>query len=693
MNALLPWIAGALCLLSAVLALFRRPLTGSGGCFVVGMLLLGGERLWGLAIGEAGLGLEAAVRGAMVLGSLTGAAWLGFSLTYARGNAGEFLRRWKWLLAAALLVPLGLVLGFGDRLLALRPEGERISLRYLWAGKLWLMAELLVVLGVLTNLEKTFRTAVGMARWRVKYVFLGAGVIFGVKLYVLSQALLFSGGSPLRGTLENVAVIVGCGLMAVAHFRSSFGKLDLYPSTSVLKGSLTVLLAGAYFLIVGLLAQVVSLLGGASSLPAQSFLVLLGIVGLAVLLLSDRFRSGLQRFVSRHFRRPEHDFRKLWSEFTQRSSSLLDAQELAKQASEVVAENFRVLGVSLFQGEPEGDALERLHTTDRESKAECRVPLPGDLPEPGRPFNLERASGAWAEALREACPRRFEHGGERLVVPLQAAERLVGLMVLCDRVNGVPYSEEEFDLLKCLGDQLAAGLLNCSLTEAVLQAKELEAFQTLSTFFVHDLKNAANSLNLMLQNLPVHFDDPEFREDAVRAVGSSVERINQMILKLGSLRQELQLRAVPCSLQELCEEVLGRLAPEFVNGQRLERELDDLPPLPLDREAMASVLTNLVVNAREAIGDEGSVEVRLAMEGQRPLLRISDDGAGMSEDFVRRELFRPFHSTKSKGLGIGMFQCKKIVEAHGGEIRVASSPGAGTTIDLRFPPTPQDSLK
>ena len=90
---------------------------------------------------------------------------------------------------------------------------------------------------------------------------------------------------------------------------------------------------------------------------------------------------------------------------------------------------------------------------------------------------------------------------------------LLGVIILADRVNGVPYSREERELLKCIGDQAAAGLSNRSLTEALLQAKELEAFQTMSTFFVHDLKNAANSLNLMLGNIPKHFDDPEFRKD------------------------------------------------------------------------------------------------------------------------------------------------------------------------------------
>ena len=73
-------------------------------------------------------------------------------------------------------------------------------------------------------------------------------------------------------------------------------------------------------------------------------------------------------------------------------------------------------------------------------------------------------------------------------------------------------------------------------------AKELEAFQTMSAFFVHDLKNATSSLSLTLQNLPVHFDDPEFREDALRGIANTVNRINMHIGRLSVLRNKLELK-------------------------------------------------------------------------------------------------------------------------------------------------------
>ncbi len=698
MESWFPWWVAALCLLCGVVALVVRPKALVTWLFFGGMALLAAEQLLvpHLATATFGRGAGVWLWRSLLMKSLVSGIWLVFSLVYARGNRADFLHRWKWALLAAWVVPPAILLFFSHRMVEAVVRNDGVALRWLPLGKFWVLAMVLITLGILTNLEKTFRASVGMSRWRIKYLFLGVGLIFGVKLYALSQLLLFSGYDPGLARLETIAVGLGCLMIIVGHTRSSFGAFDLYPSRAVLQGSLTVILAGGYFMLVGVVAQAMRLLGGAQGFPAQAFVLLLGMVGLTVLLLSDRFRTSLQRFVSRHFRRAEHDFRKIWTEFTRRTSSARDAESLGKNAGEVVSENFHVLGVTVFQATPDMTSLEWLSSTEKSQGAalsDIDARSMAEIGDHGRPFNLEKSTAAWAENLRKTCPTNFDHGGDRLVVPLVATERFVGLMVLADRVNGVPYSDEELDLLACIGDQLAAALLNTSLTDKVLQAKEMEAFQTLSTFFVHDLKNAANSLNLTLQNLPIHFDDPEFRTDAVRTVGRTVERINQMIVKLGSLRHELQLRREPCRLDLLAAGILGELDSQMGPGCVLESSLDEVPELRLDRDAMLSVITNLVVNAREAMTDGGTVRVTTSASDGRVHLTVTDDGHGMDDEFIRNGLFRPFHSTKTKGLGIGMFQCKKIVEGHGGVIRVASTPGEGTTFSVSFPTQPEISAQ
>ncbi len=134
--------------------------------------------------------------------------------------------------------------------------------------------------------------------------------------------------------------------------------------------------------------------------------------------------------------------------------------------------------------------------------------------------------------------------------------------MLADRVNGVGYTVEELELLKCIGDHVTSVLLNLRLADEVVRAKELEAFRTMSAFFVHDLKNAASSLNLMLKNLPVHFDDPAFRADALRGVGNTATRIDDMIARLSALRQRPDFKPVDADLNQLVSEALDGLGAD-----------------------------------------------------------------------------------------------------------------------------------
>jgi putative PEP-CTERM system histidine kinase len=247
----------------------------------------------------------------------------------------------------------------------------------------------------------------------------------------------------------------------------------------------------------------------------------------------------------------------------------------------------------------------------------------------------------------------------------------------------VSFSLQDFDLLKCIGDQAAASLLNVQLAQKLLRARELEAFQTMAAFFVHDLKNAATTLSLMLQNLPVHFDDPAFREDALRGISKTVNHINRLIGRLSLLRHELKIQPAETDLNEL----IARAAADLEKGLVFifSKDLSPLPKLFLDQEQIVKVVTNLLLNATEAVARDGQVRIATSQHNGWAVLAVTDNGCGMSAEFLNRALFRPFQTTKENGLGIGMFQSKMIVEAHGGRIAVESEPGKGTAFQVFLP--------
>lgn len=666
--------------------------------FVAGMLLLGLESTF------AGLSWQAAAfswdevlywqRYKLWAGAFLPGVWLFVALSYGRGNYREFLHRWKFVLLGAFILPLGLMLTDGYQLLATTQADNGSPQLKLggMSGFLYFLALLGGVFLAGINLEKTFRASVGVMRWRIKFLILGLGVLFAVRFCTISQVLLSHALDFRLQMVDAAALWVACLLILRALFRTGHFDLDIYPSQAVLQNSLTVLLAGLYLLAIGLLAKILSLFHLGQADLIEWFVFLAAAVLLAILLLSDRARLRLSRFVSRHFQRPLYDYRTVWRRFTEATASCVNQADLCQVAVKSVTDIFQALSVSIWLvDESQGQLAFAASTFLTDAKAETFRPNKDEFIEilqalraHHEPADIDATKENWAEILRRCHPDEFRKGGNRVCVPMVVGDEVVGLMILGDRVSAVMFTWQDFDLLKCIGDHIAAGLLNTRLSQKLLQAKELEAFQTMSAFFVHDLKNTANTLNLMLQNLPIHFDDPAFRADALRGVSKTVAHINHLIGRLGSIRHELQIKPVESDLNDLVARSLAGW--EEVAGIKLKKDLAPLPKVWLDPEQMLKVATNLVFNAREAVpASSGEVLIQTQQQNGWAVLAISDNGCGMSAEFLSRSLFRPFQTTKKNGLGIGMFQSKMIVEAHKGKIEVDSEPGQGTTFRIFLP--------
>jgi putative PEP-CTERM system histidine kinase len=688
-NSALALVAAIFCAALATAAACRARRSLATWCFSAGMLTFALESLFG-ALWHDTLAPEKA----LFFGTLTLIAksflppfWLCFSLTYSRGNARDLSRKSRFLVVAAFLIPLSASLIFLDQFVPLLRGLDRwISADT--AVKTLNGALLVAAVLILMNLERTFRAAVGTMQWRIKFVVLGLGIVFGARIYTLSQALLFSQSAPPLNDVAIVALLIGCALMVVAFVRNGFGEIDVYPSHAVLRTSLTVLLVGGYLFVVGVLAQVVTRLGGSANFQVQAFVVLLGFALLAVLVFSNRVRHSLGSFVSRHFKRPQYDFRQIWTRFTQCTSSVLDQTSLCTGAAKLISEIFNVLSVTIWLFDEHDRLTFAASTSKSEREANNAISNPSKLRPAlanrgfSKPFNLEKAKGDYAESLRQIASSQFRTGGNRICAPLWTGDRCLGVAILADRVGGVPYTAEELDLLKCMGDQIAVSILNLRLSEQIMRGKELEAFQAISAFFVHDLKNAASTLSLTLQNLPVHFDDPAFRQDALRGIGETTDRINQLISRVGALRP-LEPKLTEVDLNLLVADALKVL--NGTPGISVAKEFHLQPKLNVDRDQFGSVITNLLLNARDALNAGGEIRIETNQSENWAILSVADNGCGMSPGFLRGSLFRPFQTTKKKGLGIGMFQSKMIVEAHRGKIQVDSEPGTGTTIRVMLP--------
>jgi putative PEP-CTERM system histidine kinase len=690
-NTILALVASVFSFALALAAACRRKRSVANWFFSVGMLIFALENLFGAIWREAANPESAAFWGILTLvtKSFVPGIWLCFSLTYSRRSARTLPARAWFLVLAVLLIPVGISLIFRGQLVPVSPYTEPSAdwwVRSHVAAKTLNGFQLVAAVMILMNLEKTFRSAVGTMQWRIKFVVIGLGIVFGASIYTLSQALLFSGGILVLSDVDTVALMIGCLLLVIGFVRSGFGEIDVYPSHAVLRTSLTFVLAGAYLFVVGVLAQVVALTGKAAAFQLQALLVLVAFALLAMLLLSNRIRQKIHRIVSRHFKRPQYDFRQIWTHVTQSMPNVFDQSGLCAAAAKLISETFNVLSVSIWLLDEQNRLVFGASTSKSEQEVADVLPKGeqnfASMRVLTRPFDLEKAKGDYAESLRQISLSQFHTGGNRVSAPLCVGNSCLGIAILADRVGGAPYTVEELDLLKCMADQIAVGLLNLRLTDEITRGKELEAFQAMSAFFVHDLKNAASTLGLMLQNLPVHFDDPLFRKDVLRGIGEATDRINTVISRLTSLRHlELNLSEVDVNL--LVDEAVKAL--NGVPNLKVVKQLALRPKLRLDRDQFGSVITNLLLNARDAVGPEGEIKIETTQSDNWAVVSIADNGCGMSPAFLKSSLYRPFRTTKKKGLGIGMFQSKVIVEAHKGRITVESEPAVGTTFRVLLP--------
>src|SRR5262249_4984021 len=262
-----------------------------------------------------------------------------------------FLSQWKWVLLGTSLAPIPFTAIFRKSIflgaIYLENSGQW-SILFGWPGRVLNTFMLLVSTLILFNLERTIRSSTGRMRWQIKFIVLGVCGLFALRIYIASQSLLFSTTDTAFGTINGMALIAANLLFAVALFRGSSLTMDVYLSGAAIQNSLTIIFAGIYLLAVGLLAHLTQSITPGRSLPLDAFVVLAALTLLAALLLSDRLRRRLRLFVSRHFRRPEYDYRAVWMELTQRTRSLVDIRDLSTAVSRLVSERLEVLSVTVW---------------------------------------------------------------------------------------------------------------------------------------------------------------------------------------------------------------------------------------------------------------------------------------------------------------------------------------------------------
>jgi putative PEP-CTERM system histidine kinase len=694
-NLILSYAAALICVGLAAFVFFKERRSFTHQLFAAGMAAFAIESLLNGLSFRVSLPSEVEQwqRLRLIATAFIPVGWLLFSFSFGRASCKEIILRWRWHIVTILVIPIALVTLLGRSIFKGPPifdESFRWSIPIGWSGYLFYLSFLLSAALIIMNLERTLRNSSGSIRWQIKFMILGLGGIFAVRIFTTSQVLLFRYIEMPLEVINLGTLILGGALIVWSLLRLRLLNVDIYLSDSLIYNSITVVIIGIYLILVGILAKVAIYLNISQVFLIEALFVFLSLLGLTVILLSGKLRQEIKRFVSLHFKRPKHDYRKVWTSFTHQTASLIGIREVCAAVTKMVAETFGVPCVTIWLVDESQENLTLGGSTvfsstelgefvrDKKAVKEYIQAMRNQQ----MPIDLDQTEMDWARDLKESHFDYFRDARIRYGISLLSGNEFLGIMTLNEKLTKEQFSFEDFDLLKTIADQAAGSILNIKMSERLSQAKEMEAFQTMSAFFVHDLKNLASKLSLTMQNLPTHFDNPEFRNDALRAISDSVAKINTMSSGLSLLRQKIVLQLAETDLNGLVTTTLNML-----NGFKasITQGLKPLPKFLIDSEQIQKVLTNLILNANEAVGNEGEIRVATEQKDNWILLSVSDNGCGMSKEFIEKSLFHPFKTTKKQGMGIGLFHSKMIVEAHHGRIEVESEEGKGTTFRVFLP--------
>lgn len=539
----------------------------------------------------------------------------------------------------------------------------------------------LAVLGMLL-VEHVYRGAQQNTRWGIKFACLGIGALFAYDFYLYSDALLFRRIHQDIWAARGVVNALGAPLLAVAATRNPVWTPGLLLSRQIMFRSAALLGSALYLLAMAGSAWYLRYVGGAWGAFMQLVCLAGAALLLAVVLFSGTMRARLKIFISKHFYQGRYDYRHEWQRCTHGLAE--EGGPLSERAIQAVA--------GLVES-PAGVLWLRRDGERFQPAASWNMPAPKQE---------ARADGAMCRFLERRRwviempewrrhPRRYgdlalpawltDTPSLWLVVPLMLERRLLGFICLARPRTALQLNWEVRDVLKIAGSQAASYLAHRESADNLAVARQFESFNRMSTFIVHDLKNLVSQLSLLLINAERHKAKPEFQEDMLETVSHSLDKMKQLLLKLR--RDQTPDAAAPLALDQLLAQAVKGCSA-MLPKPTLELRATGLTVLA-DRQRLERVIGHLIQNAVEATPRDGAVAVRLLRAGETAVIELSDTGHGMTEEFIRDRLFKPFESTKTAGMGIGVFESREYLREAGGQLEVTSAPGQGTTFRVTLP--------
>ncbi|MCL6416882.1 PEP-CTERM system histidine kinase PrsK [Aestuariirhabdus sp. Z084] len=557
------------------------------------------------------------------------------------------------------------------------------------SADLRLSGHLVITITLLIVLEQVYAGVDNERRWAVKHFFLGLLAILFFDLVLYAEAVLYQHLNDALIAARGLANLLIIPLFILAGLRNPHWDAKLVVSHQAAFRTASLLLVGGYLLVVAIAGFYVRDFGGRWGDLLLLLLLFTASIGLFLIVTSGQLRSALSVVIAKHFFRLKYDYRDQWIKVTRALGGGGVDASLQDRCLKVMCDALDSRGALLWKSDGENAYVAcgfwNMLRSRYENEALPRSVI-GFLAQYGWVIDLEEYR-SYPERYPEDLDLGYMVDDEDLwlIVPLLSESDLYGVVVLAAPRSFREIGWEDHDFIKLVAQQVSSYLSLADAHNALSEAKQFEAFNRVSAFVVHDLKNISAQLTLLHDNMKIHRNNPDFIDDCIDTISHATGKMDRMLDHLnGDSISERNL--VNVALSEQVAAISGRFKGTcreiYLNV--LESDLN----VTLDEQRFSSAVENLIKNAVESAGTEGHVRVSVGVrenEGQAYVC-VEDDGPGMTEEFVDNSLFHPFKTTKGNaGMGIGLFDAKEFMKSIGGDVVVDNRDSGWTRFTLLFP--------
>jgi putative PEP-CTERM system histidine kinase len=643
--------------------------------FLIGAMAL--TSVWGIA---------ATVSGPVSLAALSAESarnfvWLGFMFFLLRSGEGRQQPRTINMIYLALLLVLLFQLGSDTALTLLAPDGAPADI-FVHSG---LALRMIFAVGALVLVHNLYTVSAPEARWGISLPMAALAAMWTYDLNLYTISYLTSELSPELLAARGFATALLAPVFVMAAKRNSVWRIRL--SRSVAFQSVSLIAIGIYLLGMVLLATALELMGGTYVRLAQITVIFGMSLGALLIMPSGRFKSWLNVVIAKNFFQHRYDYRSEWMRFADTIGfPSKEAAPFYERVVKSLADIFESPAGLLLVPDEEGrltlQARWNWSTADVPANCVTSITMPF-FESTGHIVSMDEVRAGTDERVDpRAVPQwLYDETQAWAIVPLVHFGKLAGLAILARPRLPRALDWEDLDMLRVVGRQLASYLAEAASQQALAESQQFEQFNRRFAFVVHDIKNLVSQLSILARNAERHAEKPEFRADMIETLRSSVDKMNELLARLSQHNKSRHAQPVAIDI--------GEAVMKAVHEKRLIYPIDAQLPDGLfaiaDTARVETIIGHLVQNAIEATPDGSPVRISCRNQGNDVAIKITDNGVGMTESFISTQLFKPFESTKEGGFGIGAYEARALAMSMGGQLRVESRVGKGTTFTILLP--------